>query len=458
MRSVYWKVIVPVVIVAAVCAAIAGAGMLGVGWALVLSILLAAGTGALIARSITTPVHRMTMAVRQMAAGQMDRKIKPGTNDELGQLGKAFDEMSASMKQALATLSGEKGKLDTVLSTMTDGVIVTDAAGNVDLANPAAARLCSFEEAQVRGQPFIELIGDHQMDTALRECLRTGRSQSLQTDSTTGRFLRVVVVPLLAGGTGGALIVLQDLTEMRSLQTMRREFVGNVSHELRTPLAAIKAIVETLEDGAIDDRPAAMDFLAKVDAEVDGLTQMVNELIELSRVETGKADLNMEPTNLNRILEQVVAHLSPQGERAGISLSVDLDPDIVMVPADGDRIYQITTNIVHNAIKFTAAGGKVVVRSKCVGDMVTVSVADTGAGISKEDQRHIFERFFKADRSRSTVGSGLGLAIAKHVVQAHRGKIWVESEEGRGSTFSYTLPMRVGVNGGDGFNKSLTKA
>jgi len=387
-------------------------------------------------------VKKMTTVVRQMAAGQLDQQVNTGAADELGVLGRALEEMAAGMKQTMETLSEEKGRLATVLSTMTDGVIVTDPVGNVVLANPAAGKLCSFEGTHPQGRPLIEVIHDHEIDAAVRECQTTGRARDIQLDSADNRFLRAIVVPLKSSKTAGVLTILQDLTEMRSLQTMRREFVGNVSHELRTPLAAIKAIVETLENGAIDDRPAAMDFLAKVDAEVDGMTQMVNELIELSRVETGKADLNLQPADVNRIVEEVIARLSPQAERAGIALSVDLADSLPLVPADRDRIHQVTANIVHNALKFTPSGGKVTLRTECNGDSVFVSVTDTGIGISKQDVPHIFERFFKADRSRSTSGTGLGLAIAKHVVQAHGGKIWVRSEDGKGSTFSFSLPLR----------------
>jgi len=441
-RSIYWRIVIPFLSVVLAAVVIASVGAISLVWVLSAAALAVIGISFLISRSIARPVKRLTAAVRQMATGELDHQTDIGTTDELGVLGRVLEEMAAGMKQTMATLSEEKGRLATVLSTMTDGVIVTEAAGNVVLANPAAGRLCSFEGASVQGRPLIEVIHDHEIDAAVRECQTTGMGRDIQLDSAGGRFLRAIVVPLQTGKAAGVLTILQDLTEMRSLQTMRREFVGNVSHELRTPLAAIKAIVETLQDGAIEDRPAAMDFLAKVDAEVDGMTQMVNELIELSRVETGKAELNLQPADLNRIVEEVIARLSPQAERAGIALSADLNRNLPRVLADRDRIHQITANIVHNALKFTPSGGKVTVYTRPESDSVVVSVADTGIGISKQDLPHIFERFFKADRSRSTSGTGLGLAIAKHVVQAHSGRIWVRSEEGKGATFSFSLPLQ----------------
>ncbi len=223
---------------------------------------------------------------------------------------------------------------------------------------------------------------------------------------------------------------------------MRREFVGNISHELRTPLAAIKAIVDTLRDGAINDKKAAVDFLNRLDVEVDGMTQMVAEVIELSRIETGKIKLKLEPVDLNLLAEEVIARLGPQADRQQVSLSAELASDLPSVQADKERIQQVIVNIVHNAIKFTPPGGKVVVSTKLDDQSVVTRVSDTGIGISKEDLPHIFERFFKADKSRSTSGTGLGLAIAKHIVQTHGGSVWIQSEQGKGSTFGFNLPLR----------------
>jgi two-component system phosphate regulon sensor histidine kinase PhoR len=222
---------------------------------------------------------------------------------------------------------------------------------------------------------------------------------------------------------------------------MRREFVGNISHELRTPLAAIKAIVDTLQDGAIDDKQAARDFLNKVDVEVDGMTQIVAELTELSRIETGRVKLKLEPVNLNLLVKEVITRLSPQAERHKVALLTELSSDLPFVQADKERIQQVILNIVHNAIKFTPSGGKVMISTEQSRESVIAKVSDTGIGISKEDLPHIFKRFFKADKSRSNSGTGLGLAIAKHTVQAHGGNIWAQSEEGKGSTFSFSLPL-----------------
>lgn len=228
---------------------------------------------------------------------------------------------------------------------------------------------------------------------------------------------------------------------MRSLQTMRREFVGNVSHEIRTPLAAMKAISETLRDGALYDQLAAKDFLERLDVELDGMTQMVNELIELSRIETGTIKLKLEPVDLNALVKEVANRLKPQADRNHLTLSTNYYADLPTTSADRERVRQVITNILHNAIKFTPPQGKILVSTRQEGQTIIAEVSDTGIGIAAEDLPHIFERFFKADKSRSTTGTGLGLAIAKHTIQAHGGNIWVTSEPGKGSVFGFSLPM-----------------
>ncbi len=410
-------------------------------WAIAIAALLVIIATALLARMITRPVRQITRAAEGIAAGKLEQQIPIRTNDEIGRLGRAFNEMSSNVKNTMAAISGERGRLVAVLSSLSDGVVMTDSQGGVVLDNPSAERLFNFKEMTATGKPLIESIHDHDIDNVVKKCLDTAHEQSAQVESTAGRFIRVIAVPITTGNTTGALVLFQDLTELRSLQTMRREFVGNISHELRTPLAAIKAIVDTLRDGAINEKEAAVDFLNRLDFEVDGMTQMVAELIELSRIETGKIKLKLEPVKLNLLVEEVIARLSPQAERKQVSLAAELSPELPDVPADKERIRQVILNIVHNAIKFTPAGGRVVVSTKLDGQSVVTWVSDTGIGISKEDLPHIFERFFKADKSRSTSGTGLGLAIAKHSVQTHGGSVWVQSEQGKGSTFGFNLPL-----------------
>ncbi|MHB0870287.1 MAG: sensor histidine kinase, partial [Chloroflexota bacterium] len=254
------------------------------------------------------------------------------------------------------------------------------------------------------------------------------------------KFLRIVATPLRRGQEG-ALALLQDLTEIRRMETVRRDFVANVSHELRTPLASLKALVETLEEGASAEPEVARDFLSKMHVEVDGLAQMVTELLELSRIESSRVALSFEPEELEPLVRGAADRLAAQADRASLKLSVQLPADLPRVAANRERIQQVLVNLIHNAIKFTPAGGEIVVGALRRGDQVHIWVADTGVGITPDALPRIFERFYKADRSRSGGGTGLGLAIARHVVEAHGGRIWAESIEGKGSTFTLSLPV-----------------
>lgn len=398
----------------------------------------------LIARTTTRPVRQLTKASREIAAGKLGQKITIATKDEVGQLARAFNEMSANLNTTVATLTTEKNKLDSILANMVDGVIMTDTGGDIILANKAAGALFGFKEDSVAGRPIIEAVHDYEIDEILKQCLHTGKEQAAQFESGNARrFLRAIAMPLYSQGRlSGVLILLQDLTELRNLQTMRREMVGNISHELRTPIAGIKAMAETLLNGAIDDREAARDFLGRIGSEADRLAQMVAELTQLSRIESGQADLQMESVNLNALADEVLAEMRPLAEKQPVTLNQELSPGLPLVKADRDRIRQTIINLVHNAIKFNRPGGSITIATGYDARSVTVSVIDTGIGISADDLPHIFERFYKADKARAGGGSGLGLAIAKHTVQAHGGDIRAQSAEGKGSTFSFTLPRQ----------------
>ncbi|HTY81492.1 MAG TPA: ATP-binding protein [Dehalococcoidales bacterium] len=404
--------------------------------------LLAVLAAWLIARTTSRPIRQLTKASREMAAGKLDQRIAVTNKGETGQLAQAFNEMSSRLKSTMESLSAEKTELAGILANMADGVIMTDAEGNIALANAAAEKIFGFKDAEALNRPLIEAVHDHDVDRILKDCLKSRQQQSAQFESGVARyFLRAIAIPLQSQGRiSGALVLIQDLTELRNLQTMRREMVGNISHELRTPIAGIKAMAETLQNCAIDDKVAAKDFLARIENEADRLAQMVAELTQLSRIETGRAELKMEPINLNSLIDDVLAEMTPLAEKQQVVLGKNLAQNLPVVKADKDRIRQTIINIVYNAIKFNKIGGTVTVATAFNEKSVTVSIADNGIGISKSDLPHVFERFYKADKARSSGGSGLGLAIAKHTVQAHGGEISAQSEEGKGSTFTFTLP------------------
>ncbi len=423
--------------------------------ATLLAAALAVLVALVIAERTARPVRYLTDTVERLSAGDLSARLIPMTRDEVGTLTRAFNQMADRLQETVATLREEHGRLAGILEHMADGVLITDGEGHVRLVNPAALRLLGVSKEAALGRSFAQAARDHRLIELWHEC-RDQRRERVETVQVghQGPLLQAIVSPLQDAEPGACLLVLQDLTEVRRSETVRRDFISNVSHELRTPLASLKALVDTLREGALEDPPAARRFLERMETEVDALTQMVQELLELSRIESGQAPLDLQPHAAADIVVPPVERLRPQAERAGLTLAVELPPDLPPVRADLDRAQQVVTNLVHNAIKFTPAGGSIVVMAQVdkdtsrqetcpvsVSTCLLVSVQDTGVGIAPEDLPRIFERFYKADRARSGGGTGLGLAIAKHIVQAHGGRIWAESVAGRGSTFYFTLPL-----------------
>jgi two-component system phosphate regulon sensor histidine kinase PhoR len=394
-----------------------------------------------IAERTAQPVRQLTQAAERMAEGDLSVRPVPTTHDEVGQLTRAFNHMADQLRTQVSTLAEERGRLAAVMDHMADGVLITDENGQVQLINAATCTLLDTTEDRALGGSFAQVVPHHQLIELWKRCRDEGEEQVETVEiSHHDLFLQAVVTPFQEAGAQGYLIILQDLTRIRRLETVRRDFISNISHELRTPLAGLKALVDTLQRGAIKDPPAAKRFLKRMDSEVDSLTQMVQELLELSRVESGLVPLLLEPTPAAAVIVPPADRLRPQAERAGLDLEILLPPHLPLVLADAERAQMVVTNLIHNAIKFTPPGGKVTVGAKPDGDGVVFSVSDTGVGIPAEDLARIFERFYKADQARSGGGTGLGLAIAKHVVQGHGGRIWAESVEGQGSTFYFTLP------------------
>ena len=337
-----------------------------------------------------------------------------------------------------STLDSERARLATVLDQMTDGVLIADAQGIIQFANPAASRL--FQSSNPIHRSLTEVIRNHQLVEAWRRCQQTGELQSESVELPTRHlFLQLVVIP--DQHASGSLLFVQDLTRIRRLETVRRDFISNLSHELRTPLASLKALTETLQDGALDDPPAARHFIDQIQIEVDALTQMVTELLELSRIESGRLSLDLQPAAPCDLLASASKRMQLQAERAALSLRVECSNDLPKVKIDSQRLEQVLVNLIHNAVKFTRAGGEVVLGAEATTGEIRFAVRDTGIGIPLEDIPRIFERFYRVDKSRAGSGTGLGLSIAKHIVEAHGGKIWAESIEGSESTFYFSIPI-----------------
>lgn len=420
--------------------------------ALGLAFLAAAGGTALlvlvIRHRVGRAVGRLATAIRALVVGTGYRPVPYDDLPETREVGAALDELAQVLRQYKAALARERAVLAAVFRTMDDGVIVVDEHERVQLVNPAAERILQVPPGSSVGRTFVAVARDHELVAALRASLAepsVAESEARLVAWGVPRRMLRVVVGALPGGEPGRLVLLQDLTELRRLESARRDFVANISHELRTPLASLKALVETLEAGALEDAEAAREFLGRMHVEVDGLVQLVQELLELSRIESGRAELRCASHAVKPLVAAAVERLRPQADRAGLAMAIEVADDLPAVWADGARVQQVLLNLLHNAIKFTPPGGRITVRADQADGEVAISVADTGIGIAAEDLPRIFERFYKVDKSRASSGTGLGLAIAKHTVLAHGGRIWAESELGRGARFTFTLPVAGGA-------------
>ncbi len=379
--------------------------------------------------------------VRRAAEGDAPASALPTDVKELEDLSNSVLALASSFNSQLSTMDAERARLATVLDQLTDGVLIIDTDCRVQFANPAAERLFGEDMEDLVGRSVTETLRYHQLVQVWQRGHESGEVQSESVELPTRRqFLQLFVIPD-RHTPGGSLLLVQDLTRLRRLETVRRDFVSNLSHELRTPLASLKALTETLQEGALDDPPAARHFLAQMQTEVDALTQMAAELLELSRIESGQITLDLKPVAAFDLLSSAAGRMRLQAERAGLNLRVDCPPNLPKVSADAIRLEQVLVNLIHNAVKFTRPGGEIFLIAEPTERAVRFAVRDTGTGIPADDLPRIFERFYKSDRSRSGGGTGLGLSIARHIVEAHGGRIWAESREGEGSTFFFTLPL-----------------
>ena len=400
-----------------------------------------------IAGRTTRPLRELTEAAEHFSGGDLHSHILPVTSDEVGQLTLAFNNMAVQLSSQIEDLEAERSKIAAVLAEMTDGVLIIDAQGLVQLLNPAAESMFEIAVNDALGHSVAEVLRHHQLVELWRSCHDTGSSQAATIEIGARRlYLQGLATPFGDALPGSTLLLFQNLTHLRRLETVRRDFISNISHELRTPLASLKALTETLQEGALEDPPAARRFLQRMETEVDALSLMVSELLELSRIESGRVPLQFKPVAPVELVSQAVERLHLQSERAGLSVTIDCPEDLSLVLADQNRLEQVIVNLLHNAIKFTPSGGQILVQASEKGEpgqenYILFLVSDNGIGISADDLPRIFERFFKSDRARSTGGTGLGLAIAKHMVEAHEGKIWAESIEGKGSTFYFYIPL-----------------
>ena len=394
----------------------------------------------LLARSTTHSMRTAADSARRLADGDLEHRLEPSSLDEDQELANAFNRMAEAIHRTVRDLESEQGLLAIAMDTMADGVIVLDPENRIRFTNRAAEWFAAADRRDSLGRPLSEVVRDHELLQLAARSSETRQIHQAEIMLLHQRlFLNVIATPISGERGEGVLLTLQDVTRLRQVETTRREFVSNVSHELRSPLASVRAMVETLEGGALRDPDVALDFLGRIESDIQRMTTLVDELLELSRLESGQMPIHLAPLSVSEVAGEIVGRFEGSAAAAGVKMGIDLPPDLPYVMAETGKLDQILTNLLENALRFTPEGGRVDVSASTGRRWVKLTVSDTGIGIPSEHLPHVFERFYKVDRSRRDGGAGLGLAIAKHLVQAHGGDISVSSTEGQGSSFDLTL-------------------
>lgn len=420
----------------------------------------------LISRAITKPIDDMKKQAIRMARGDYSGQVRIYGNDELGQLAVAVNNLSVRVEEAQEASEAERRRLDSVLSYMTDGVLATDRRGNVVIINDTAQDYLDKSEEDTIGRSILDVL-DISEDYTLRDLLEKQQEIILDmSDKGNKDLILHAYFSLIQRETGfisGLVCVLHDVTEQEKNEREQQQFVSNVSHELRTPLTSLRSYIEALNDGAWKDPSIAPKFLKVTQNETDRMIRMINDLLSLSRIDRGTAKLNLEYVNLNEFLAYIINRFdmmihSDEENAAGSGapqkhyvIKRSFTSQDIWQEIDTDKMTQVIDNLMNNAIKYSPDGGTITVRLFRSREHVLISIADQGLGIPRADLAKVFDRFYRVDkaRSRQQGGTGLGLAISKEIVEAHRGRIWVNSTEGRGSTFYISLPYEAYDPGGD---------
>ena len=413
--------------------------------AIIITIVLA----VIISRGITRPISEMRRQTANIADGDYSGKVTVYGADELGELAETINDLSYKVKDAQETTESERQRLDSVLRHMTDGVLATDRRGKIIIINSRAMDLLSISQDKAIGQSIMKVLKLGEK-FAFRQLLETQDELILNIptdDQDTILRGEFSVIQRESGFISGLVCVLSDITEQEKVEQERRSFVSNVSHELRTPLTSVKSYTESLIDGAWEDEEIAPEFLKVISTETDRMIRMITDLLNLSRMDQGKQDLNREFVSINELVAHIIDRFemvlkSEQYRNKKYTIERDFTQRTLWVEIDQDKFIQVIDNIMNNAIKYSPDGGKITCKLMETHNSVVISITDEGLGIPRKDIGHVFDRFYRVDkaRARSMGGTGLGLAISKEVVQLHGGKIWVTSVENKGSTFFISLP------------------
>ena len=397
------------------------------------------------ARRGTTPIQQMRAMAGSVARADFSKRVTARPGGELGELVASLNDMAAQLQARMRELNDEKAGLSAILSSMTEGVLVMDAGGKIRLANEALRQPLDISEEAI-GKTALEVFRNVPLQEIVAETAQTGRisSRELTFLSPVERVFLVNAARLHVrdGVSAGVVVVFHDITRLKQLENLRKEFVANVSHELRTPLSIIKGYVETLLDPHPPDAVTAQQFLQTIQRHSQRLEALIGDLLTVSALESQQARLQLEPVSLRVAAEAAAEELARQVREKNMTISVEVPPEFSQPRADAQRLHQVFFNLLDNAVKYVPAGGRIAVSTKLMDNEIEVCVADNGPGIAAEHLPRVFERFYRVDkgRSRELGGTGLGLSIVKHIVQAHGGRVWAESEVGKGSAFYFTLP------------------
>ncbi|KMK77938.1 cell wall metabolism sensor histidine kinase WalK [Alkalihalobacillus pseudalcaliphilus] len=399
----------------------------------------------LVSQTITRPILDMRKQAMRMGHGDFSRKVRVFGSDEIGQLATSFNDLTSKLQDAITTRDREQKKLSSVLGNMTDGVIATDENGLVILMNKRAEELLGKATYEVIRKPITEVLKLSEV-YHVNDLFDHDESLILDFSDDENAYMLQASFSVIQENDGpinGVITVLHDVTEQEQIEQDRREFVANVSHELRTPLTTMKSYLEALEDGAIEDQELGRRFLGVTQNETERMIRLVNDLLQLSKIDSRDYKLNLTTVDFGLYLHEVVDRFDMIAVNKNIHFTREITPKNTYVKMDRDKLTQVIDNIISNAMKYSPEGGNVTIRMEHYGKQIRVSIQDQGMGIPRESQQKIFDRFYRVDkaRARSIGGTGLGLAIAKELVQAHSGEIWVESMYGKGTTIFFTLPF-----------------
>jgi len=416
-----------------------------IGWGGLLAVTISLGISFALARRVSRPISQMAQAAKMISKGDLSRRIREDSRDEVGDLAYSFNRMSEELQRQMGDLAREVSEKEALLSSMIEGVLAIDRDEHVILINQAAQRMLELGPDDALGKFHWEVIRNSEINNLFKEVLKTKEQKEvkLQIGHLDERAFMVYAAPIRAWGGNilGVVAVFHDVTEIRRLEKVRMEFVANVSHELRTPLTSIKGFVETLKRGAIDERENAVNFLDIIERHTDRLNQLITDLLDLSRVETGKKKMDFQPIKVEELINRAVSHFMEISNKNRPKIKYNIPSDLPMVLADEEGIETVLKNLLDNAVKYTPKRGEINITSTDKDDYIEIAVVDNGIGIPSRDLPRIFERFYCVDkaRSRELGGTGLGLSIVKHIIEAHGGTVGVESEVGEGSRFTFTL-------------------